>query len=172
VHAGVWFRLLRSLLNELSLATTTLNHHGRTTLEQVWQATGGEQRAGLAIWRPFEQLDWATQATMLHAAATALDLAADGRISARGIFGPVLHPDPYRPAYEGNRPPPDFSPMVDTVLFDARHDCAAARQLLTLLTFGWRTLARFEEERTYLSSTGIPAEFLPGARDLGRLDLL
>jgi hypothetical protein len=37
---------------------------------------------------------------------------------------------------------------------------------------GCRTLARFEEERIYLSSTGIPAGLLPGARDLGRLDLL
>jgi hypothetical protein len=32
VHAGVWFRLLRSLLNELSQAATTLNTHGKTTL--------------------------------------------------------------------------------------------------------------------------------------------
>lgn len=61
VHAGVWFRLLRSLLNELSLATTNLNFHGRTTLELIWRTTGGEQRAGLAAWRPFEQLDWPTR---------------------------------------------------------------------------------------------------------------
>ncbi|MGH3821653.1 MAG: hypothetical protein ACRDRA_02225 [Pseudonocardiaceae bacterium] len=34
-----------------------------------------------------------------------------------------------------------------------------------------RTLARFEEERAYLFSIGIPAEFLPSARELGRPDL-
>lgn len=172
VHAGVWFRLLRSLLNELSLATTTLNSHGRTTLEQVWQVTGGAERAGLMVWRPFEQLEWATQETMLHAAATALDLAANGRISARGVFGPVLGPTPHRPVYEGDRPPPDLPAMMDDVLAEARRDRGAARQLLTLLTFSCRTLARFEEERAYLFGVGVPAEFLPSARDFGRLDLL
>jgi hypothetical protein len=40
VHVAVWFRLLRSLLDEVSLALSTLNTHGRTTLERIWQATG------------------------------------------------------------------------------------------------------------------------------------
>jgi hypothetical protein len=40
VRAGVWSRLLRSLLDEVSLALTTRRAHARTTLEQVWQATG------------------------------------------------------------------------------------------------------------------------------------
>ncbi|MEV4604952.1 TniQ family protein [Amycolatopsis sp. NPDC049253] len=48
------------------LVTTTLNVHGRTTLELVWRTTGGEQRAGLATWRPFEQMDWPTRETMLR----------------------------------------------------------------------------------------------------------
>ncbi len=53
----------------------------------------------------------------------------------------------------------------------ARTDRDAARQLLVLLTIGCRTLDRFEEERSYLSGIGIPARFLPGARELGRGDL-
>jgi hypothetical protein len=76
VHAGVWFRLLRSLLDEVSLALTTRSKHDRATLEQIWQATGRPERGGLTIWRPYEQLDWGTQEAMLHAAAIALHLAA------------------------------------------------------------------------------------------------
>ncbi len=53
----------------------------------------------------------------------------------------------------------------------ARTDRAAARHLLIMLTIGCRTLDRFEEERSYLFGIGIPAEFLPGARELGRDDL-
>jgi hypothetical protein len=34
-----------------------------------------------------------------------------------------------------------------------------------------RTLDRFEEERAFLFGAGVPAEFLPGARELGREDL-
>ncbi|MFL6115733.1 MAG: hypothetical protein ACJ786_30955 [Catenulispora sp.] len=48
VHAGVWFRLLRSLLDELSLATTTLRAHGRTTID----ARQDHDRTGLADRRP------------------------------------------------------------------------------------------------------------------------
>ncbi|MDN5858895.1 MAG: hypothetical protein L0H84_09750 [Pseudonocardia sp.] len=62
--------------------------------------------------------------------------------------------------------------MMTEVLAKARRDRAAARQLLTVLTFSCRTLARFEEERAYLFGMGVPAEFLPVARELGRLDLL
>lgn len=172
VHAGVWFRLLRSLLNELSLATTPLNFHGRTTLEFVWRATGGEQRAGLAAWRPFEQLEWPTQETMLRAAATALSLAADGRIFARGVFGPALRPAAHQPVYDGDRPPPDFNAMMEEVIAEARHNRATARQLLTMLTFSCRSLLKFEDERAYLLRLGVPADFIPGARELGRMDLL
>ncbi len=43
--------------------------------------------------------------------------------------------------------------------------------LLALLTAGCRTLDRFEEERAYLFGIGIPAGYLPSARELGRADL-
>lgn len=60
---------------------------------------------------------------------------------------------------------------MEQAIEQARTDCDTARQLLNLLTFGCRTLARFEEQRAYLFGSGIPAEFLPGARELGRDDL-
>ncbi|WNF25328.1 hypothetical protein RI138_00110 [Streptomyces sp. C11-1] len=40
VHAGVWFRLLRSLLNEVSPATSSQGAHGKGTLQLIWQDTG------------------------------------------------------------------------------------------------------------------------------------
>ena len=49
----------------------------------------------------------------------------------------------------------------------ARTDRDAARKLLALLTIG----CRYEEERSYLFGIGIPAGFLPTARELGRDDL-
>ncbi|MDJ0462656.1 hypothetical protein [Streptomyces sp. H27-C3] len=36
---------------------------------------------------------------------------------------------------------------------------------------GCRTLDRFEEERAFLFGIGVPSDFLPSARDLGRTDL-
>lgn len=46
VHVGVWFRLLRSLLDEVSLALTTRSKHGRVTSERIWRAIGRPPRAG------------------------------------------------------------------------------------------------------------------------------
>jgi hypothetical protein len=61
---------------------------------------------------------------------------------------------------------------MEAAIEQARTDHDAARQLLSLLTFGCRTLDRFEEQRAYLFGIGIPAEFLPGAREFGRDDLV
>jgi hypothetical protein len=107
VHAAVWFRLLRSLLDEVSLATSTLRAHGRTTLEQVWESAGRPERGGLTVWKPYEQLDWETQESMLRAAAVALHLAATGEITARGRLASALAL-PRRHVYDGDAPaPPD-----------------------------------------------------------------
>ncbi len=56
MHAGVWFRLLRCLLDEVGLSLSGRTSHGRATLEQVWQAAEREERAGLTTWRPYEHL--------------------------------------------------------------------------------------------------------------------
>jgi len=177
VHAGVWFRLLRSLLDEVSLALTTRSKHGRTTLERIWQATGQPQRAGLNVWQPYENLPWATQEILLLAAATALHLAADGRISPCGVLGGALHPAVHQHVYDGDRPDPaqtawqEAVTALEAAVIQARADPAVARHLLTLLTHGCRTRDRFEQERAYLFGAGIPAEYLPTAAELGRVDL-
>lgn len=177
VHAGVWFRLLRSLLDEVSLAVSTQGAHGRAVLQQIWQAAGHPERAGLNVWRPHEQMRAEVREAMLDAAATALQLAADGAIIARGSLGSALQ-SPHRYVYDGEKPSPyrnawqDAMNAMDEALTSARTDPASARQLLGLLTGGCRTLDGFEQERSYLSGAGVPAEFLPTARELGRLDLI
>lgn len=92
VHAGVWFRLLRSLLDEVSLAPSALRPHAATMVEQVWAATGLPPAGGLLAWRPYEELGWHTQRAMLRAAGTALRLVAAGQIVPRGKLGSALHP--------------------------------------------------------------------------------
>jgi hypothetical protein len=177
IHAGVWFRLLRSLLDEVSLALTTRSSSARTTLERIWQATGRPERGGLNVWQPYEQMDWPMQQAMLHAAATALQLAADRRITARGTLGSALQLPVGQHIYDGDRLAPCQSAWqeamaeVETAITLARTDRDTARQLLALLAIGCRTLDRFEEQRAYLFGIGIPAEFLPGAHELGCADL-
>ncbi|MDH2394080.1 TniQ family protein [Streptomyces sp. HNM0663] len=176
VHAGVWFRLLRSLLDEVSLSLSGRTSHGRATLEQVWQAASREERAGLTTWRPYEHLKPDLQETMLHAAGTALRLVADGTIIAFGRLASTLRPE-HRHIYDGDRPAPhrnswqEAMDQIEAALALARTDRDAARQLLVLLTLGCRTLDRFEEQRAFLFGVGVPVDFLPSAGELGRVDL-
>ncbi|AOT03649.1 TniQ family protein [Arthrobacter sp. U41] len=68
VHAGIWFRLLRTLLDELS---TAQGRYGRQLAEVrlVWEYCGHPFRAGMHAWRPFENLHWEKQKQLLEAAA-------------------------------------------------------------------------------------------------------
>jgi hypothetical protein len=129
------------------------------------------------VWQPYEQMHWPMQEAMLHGAATALQLAAGGQITARGTLGSAVQAAPHRHVYDGDQPSPHRSAWqeamaeISAAVMLARTDRDAARQRLVLLTLGCRTLDRFEEERAYLFGIGIPAGFLPSARELGHGDL-
>jgi hypothetical protein len=175
VHAGVWFRLLRTLLHEVSLSPSTAGQVGGRTLKLIWETIGHPVRAGLGTWQPYEQLKWPTQETMLHAAAVALQLAADGRITARGVLGAAVQPAPARWAYAGDplSPPgtawPDLTAAAEAALDQARTEPDGARQLLRLLTMGSRRREVWERDIAFLQDNGVPADFLPGAAELDRL---
>lgn len=177
VHAGVWFRLLRSLIDEVSLSPTTMRAHTRTMLQEVWAATGLPVRGGLHSWRPYERMDWETQQAMLLAAATALRMVAEGEIIPRGRLGSALSPGPRQYVYDGDRsglPRRSWQQALDQVeaaVEDACVDRNTARALLVLITGRCRTLDEFEERRAYLFGAGVPAEFLPTSSELDRTDL-
>lgn len=169
VHAGVWFRLLRALLDEVSLALTTLSITARSALERIWRATGRPARGGLAAWRPYEHLGWEVQETLLHAAATALQMAADGQIVARGVLASALSPVPHRAVYDGDRPPPDpvrdLMESIGHAIQLARRDREAARNLLlTFAAFG-RSEEWYRRLRADLTDCGVPEGFLPPSLD-------
>ena len=63
VHAAVWFRLLRTVVDEVS---SPLVRTGRwaTRLVAIWRAAG-RSRPLRTAWVPFEDLHWDEQATVL-----------------------------------------------------------------------------------------------------------
>jgi hypothetical protein len=180
VHVGVWFRLLRTLLDEVSIAPSRVGVRSRAALERIWQATGRPVRAGLSVWRPYELLDWPTQEAMLEAAAAALRLVETGVITARGTLGPLLAIEGHQPVYDGDPSPRQgyeyhwacARKAFDAAIGLARVDPGTARHLLTLLTRECQTPACFDRERQCLIDAGIPERFLPGPQELGRSDLV
>lgn len=73
IHAGLWFRLLRTILDELN---TPLSQCGSdsSNIRYVWACCKHPLRAGQNRWRPYEVLAPALQLQMLEAAATAIGL--------------------------------------------------------------------------------------------------
>ena len=175
VHVGVWLRLLRTLLDEVSLAASRVSARSAATLARVWEATGRPLRGGLTVWRPYERLDLPLQQAMREAAATALHLAAAGEITARGTLGRCLAPEPHRDVYEGDRrawEQKQARAELEAMIERARDDPGTARRLLGMLTVGCRTIAGFYRERQLLiTQAGIPDALLPDHRELGRTDL-
>jgi hypothetical protein len=104
VHIGVWLRLLRTLLDEVSISTSQVRRRSAAALEQIWDTASLLPRAGISVWRPYETFDIARQEAMLEAAATAMDLVQTGKITARGTLGQLLTIQPHRDVYEGDRP--------------------------------------------------------------------
>lgn len=103
VHAGVWFRLLRTLLDELS---TAQGRYGRQLedVRGVWDHCGHPFRAGLHSWQPFEALRWTSQQQLFEAAAAAMEMIEDGTLTAMGTSGHLLCPEPKARISDGTPP--------------------------------------------------------------------
>ena len=185
VHVGVWLRMLRTLLDEVSISTSRVRQRSVTALEQIWDATGWSPRAGLNVWRPYEALGAQRQQAMLEAAACALDLIQAGKITTCGTLGHLLTSQPHQHVYEGDRPSPaqeagatirdtlrrsweQARQDVEDWFQTARTDPAAARQILGILTHYSRTREAFDRERRFMIGYGIPDSFLPEWHDHAR----
>ena len=150
-HAGVWFRLLRTMLDELSIAPSALTATSAAIVRSVWAAANAPLRAGLTVWRPYEMLRQPARQAMMHAAGIALQLAGAGEIRPRGVLGCYLRREPHREVYEGDRRAwewkqavAEFTAEFDTAASRARSgDADAARKLLTWYTLGCRTPRAF-----------------------------
>jgi hypothetical protein len=172
-HAGVWFRLLRTMLDELSIAPSALTATSAAIVRSVWAAASAPPRAGLTVWRPYEMLRQTARQAMMHAAGFAMQLAAAGEIRPQGALGHYLGHEPHREVYEGDRRAwewkqdvAEFSAEFGTAVGLARSgDADAARKLLTWYTLGCRTSASFLGARRFLAGLGIPEHLLPALED-------
>ena len=169
VHVGVWFRLLRTLIDELSIPVSALRTGSRRTVGRVWEMTGQPPRGGIVgPWRPYEALPWPQQQMFLEAAATAVHLIEAGGATAHGTLAPLLMPAPHRRVPDGTPPPPrardywqEARDAMDRAVALARDDPAAAQQLLATLTALTRREAAFHRVRDDLIALGVPGHHLP-----------
>ncbi|WP_298945323.1 TniQ family protein [uncultured Microbacterium sp.] len=165
VHVGVWFRLLRTLIEELSIPLSKLRTRPRRSIELIWRKVGHPARAGIVgAARTYETLPWPQQEMYLEAAATAIHLVETGEIEARGTLGHLLTPEPDRPAHDG-LPPRDIwdeaREAMTEALTLAQQDPLAAEHMLAILTSLTRTEKTFRGIRGDLIDLDVPEAFLP-----------
>ncbi|HBU6379575.1 TPA: transposase, partial [Klebsiella variicola] len=169
IHAGLWFRLLRTLLDELN---TPLSHCGvcAGSVRYVWERCGHPLRAGQSLWRPYEILDPAVQLQMLEAAATAIELIESKVVSPHGELAALFSLETQTGFTNGlsekkrNPEPVDHwreaVKALDEAIAEARHNCETARSLFTLASYGRRDPESLDRLRVTFAQEGIPPEFL------------
>lgn len=170
VHAGLWFRLLRTLLEELN---TPISRCGPSAkgIRLIWERCGHPLRAGQHVWRPYETLDWAIQMPMLEAAATAIALVESETLNPCGAQAALFLPDPvlHRDLSTSERHPEAVTvnhwreavKAFKAAMKEARHNPETARSLFALAAHGSRddpeALAQLRDD---LANEHIPLEFL------------
>ena len=169
VHAGLWFRLLRTLLDELN---TPLSHCGScsASIRYVWERCGHPLRAGQSLWRPYEILAPAVQLQMLEAAATAIELIESNVVSPHGELAALFLLEPQTgftnglPVKERMPQPVDHwreaAKALNEAVAEARHNRETARALFALASYGRHDPESLARLRVTFSQEGIPPEFL------------
>jgi TniQ len=177
VHAGTWFRLLRTLLDEL---TTAQGRYGRQLedVRRVWEHCGHPFRAGLYSWQPFETLHRAAQQQLLEAAAAAMELIETGSLTALGTNANLLRPEPNPPISDGTRSgrptataearkKPTLAELwkqttdaLDVCIAAAREDPVVAQQLFDFARYGCRSEESVRGLRETFAELQIPLDFL------------
>lgn len=176
VHAGVWFRLQRTLLDEL---TTPQGRYGRqlADVRRLWDHCGHPFRAGLFSWQPFETLHWTRQQQLLEAAAAAMEMIEDGSLTARGTSAHLLRPEPNPLISDGTRPGPltaaaaqkkptldelwkKVTDSLDASIAAAKKDPVVAQQLFDFARYGCRSDESARGLRDTFAELDIPLDFL------------
>lgn len=169
VHAGLWFRLLRTLLDELGATIIECGAPGRLT-RQVWDRTGHPVRAGQGPWRPYEELTDQRQLQSLEAAATAIHLFETRAMTCPGREAEVFLPQP-----DISRDPGSTEQTTDptairwqeikknfqAVVEEARTTPETARQLFNFCTMYRRDNDEvIQGVRSNFTELGIPSDYL------------
>ncbi len=169
IQAGLWFRLLRTLLEELN-TPLSLCGAGEGSIRSIWEHCGHPPRAGQNCWRPYEKLDLTVQLHMLEAAATAIDLIEAKMVSPLGEQGELFLPEP-QAGFTIGQPTLWYKKVqftslqkalraCDEAIAEARRNPETARSLFMIAAHGRRDARTLTYLRGLFDEMGVPPEYL------------
>lgn len=168
VHAGIWFRLLRTIIDELSCPISANRPSGAAVIRQIWEEAGYPVRDGQGSWRPYEQQPETVQRHTMEAAATAITLLENGSITGQGKEAHLFQPVPQTSISDGT-PPRRNRPGVgdglslmdafNAAVDEARINPAEARTLFSLATYRRDDADAIHDVANTFIELGIPLDF-------------
>jgi hypothetical protein len=93
IHAETWFRLLRTIIDELEATITECTTAARM-ITGIWKDAGYPARVGPLSWQPHESYPVDVQVRALQTAATAIHLLERGTLTGRGPDATFFLPVP------------------------------------------------------------------------------
>lgn len=173
IHAGIWFRLLRTVIDDLGATMADCAVAEQRLIREVWQRAGHPVRAGQYAWRPYEALTAERRERTLEAAAAAMHAMESRTLVSRTEGAGLFLPEPDVVIDSGySRPTPatpavadrwrDLAESLEAAVEDARHNPQSARQLFYLATYHCRNNEdKLCEVRETFAALGIPLDNLP-----------
>lgn len=169
VHAGVWLRLLRTLLDELNTPLSYCPSQARD-IRKIWESCGFRVRAGLSHWNCYETLALPLQLQMLEAAAMTIQRIETGMLTAQGAQAELFVSVPQKSITDGyqlsKQSGEEYNPWAlalsaaEKVIAGAQRNPEEAQALFKLLLFGHQDPESIRKARTMLAELEIPIEFL------------
>jgi TniQ len=122
VHGGVWLRLLRALIDELSLPAYLVRRY-RPNIVEVWKRIGRKVRQGLPQSRvAFELMTPEHQIVVMRAAAAAVQLMCEKRLKKSGDQALLFQPLPIDPEDLLSSPPINSDEQYQDIDNNSKYD--------------------------------------------------
>ena len=168
VHVGIWLRLLRTLLDELSSPISHTPSQAQD-IRKIWESCGYPVRARQNNWHPYETLDMPVQLQMLEAVATTIQLIETGTLTARGTQAELFLPVPTQEIADGcqaSKQPGEkvnhwqvASAAMDKAIANARQHPEEAQALFNLALFGRKDAESIRQTQAMLTDLGVPSDW-------------
>lgn len=166
VHAGVWFRLLRAVLDEVNTPKSYWPRNGANFLD-IWGRTRFVERAGQYVARPIERMSPEVQVQILETAAIALHLVETTPYRDGGAEAALFRPEPILAEDQDPGKPErtvadEMNDAFLELVSQAREQPEVAVQVLRMMIFGDNNIEqRLAQARDWLIYWKVPPEFLP-----------
>tara|TARA_R110002167_G_scaffold12746_2_gene53942 strand:- start:810 stop:1565 length:756 start_codon:yes stop_codon:yes gene_type:complete len=139
INSGVWFRMLRRIIQELSIAPNKYKKNQRDILKKIWDKANLPIRAKIHKWSPFEYFDYSTQCSFLIASAAAINLLSNEKINGSGKYSHLFIKPKHKEVYEGKKEHNSMKKVLREIQRDlelARSDNQVAVDLFLSMLFG------------------------------------